>query len=51
MFWRPLHCYVLRFPQFHDSKIKFPLTTKTIRPSSRSLRTIFKAKRPSTAMF
>eukprot|EP00798_Chlamydomonas_sp_ICE-L_P004413 gene4413-14540_t len=37
--------------QFHDAKIKFPLTHKLIRPSSRVFRTTFKANRPTTAMF
>jgi large subunit ribosomal protein L18Ae len=34
--------------QFHDSKIKFPLTYRLIRPSSRKLKTTYKAKRPTT---
>eukprot|EP00850_Spirogloea_muscicola_P014855 SM000109S14169 [mRNA] locus=s109:306749:307775:- [translate_table: standard] len=33
--------------QFHDSKIKFPLTHRKVRPSSRKLKTTFKAARPS----
>ncbi|GAX73600.1 hypothetical protein CEUSTIGMA_g1051.t1 [Chlamydomonas eustigma] len=37
--------------QFLDSKIKFPQTFKLIRPPSRTLKTTFKATRPSTAMF
>lgn len=34
--------------QFHDSKIKFPLTYRKIRPPSRKLKTTFKATRPNT---
>jgi large subunit ribosomal protein L18Ae len=37
--------------QFHDSKIKFPLTRTVLRPSSKEFRTLYKAKRPSVAMF
>lgn len=37
--------------QFHDSKIKFPLTRKVVRPSSRVFKTTFKAVRPSVAIF
>ncbi|KAG6504703.1 hypothetical protein ZIOFF_033498 [Zingiber officinale] len=33
--------------QFHDSKIKFPLVFKKVRPSSRKLKTTFKASRPN----
>lgn len=36
--------------QFHDAAIKFPLTRKLVRPSSKSLRTTFKYVRPSVAM-
>ena len=38
-------------PQFLDSKIKFPQTFKLVRPASRTLKTTFKATRPTTAMF
>lgn len=34
--------------QFHDSKIKFPLTYHKIRPPSRKLKTTYKATRPNT---
>lgn len=34
--------------QFHDSKIKFPLTYRKIRPPSRKLKTTYKATRPNT---
>lgn len=37
--------------QFHDSKIKFPLTYNLVRPSARELKTTYKAKRPTVAMF
>jgi large subunit ribosomal protein L18Ae len=37
--------------QFHDSKIKFPLTHKLARPSSAEYRTLYKANRPNVAMF
>jgi large subunit ribosomal protein L18Ae len=36
--------------QFHDSKIKFPLTHRMARPSAPEFRTLYKAKRPSVAM-
>ena len=42
---------MLSLPQFLDSKIKFPQTHKLVRPSSRVMKTTFKANRPSTAMF
>ncbi|KAJ6416779.1 hypothetical protein OIU84_002619 [Salix udensis] len=32
--------------QFHNSKIKFPLVFKKVRPPSRKLKTTFKASRP-----
>ena len=34
--------------QFHDSKIKFPLILRKIRPPSRKLKTTYKATRPNT---
>jgi large subunit ribosomal protein L18Ae len=37
--------------QFHDSKIKFPLTHKLVRASQPQFRTLFKANRPTVAMF
>merc|ERR1712232_1250688 len=37
--------------QFHDSKIKFPLTHKIVRPSSQVYKTTFKAVRPNVAMY
>lgn len=37
--------------QFHDSKIKFPLTHRIVRPSERKYRTVFKASRPNVAIF
>lgn len=33
--------------QFHDSKIKFPLVFKKVRPPNRKLKTTFKASRPN----
>ena len=36
--------------QFHNSAIKFPLTTRRARPESRVHRTVFKAVRPNVAM-
>ncbi|KAL9276397.1 hypothetical protein ACSQ67_026050 [Phaseolus vulgaris] len=36
--------------QFHDSKIKFPLVFKKIRPPSRKLKTTYKAKKPNLFM-
>ncbi|RRT48476.1 hypothetical protein B296_00048456 [Ensete ventricosum] len=33
--------------QFHDSKIKFPLVFKKVRPPSRKLKTTYKASRPN----
>ncbi|KAG6533614.1 hypothetical protein ZIOFF_007489 [Zingiber officinale] len=33
--------------QFHDSKIKFPLVFKKLRPPTRKLKTTFKASRPN----
>lgn len=36
--------------QFHNSSIKFPLTTRRARPESRVHRTVFKAVRPNVAM-
>lgn len=34
--------------QFHNSKIKFPLTYRKIRPPTRKLKTTYKASRPNT---
>ncbi|CAK4083189.1 unnamed protein product [Aphanomyces euteiches] len=34
--------------QFHDSKIKFPLSHRVPRPSLKKFRTVFKASRPCT---
>ncbi|KAL1560428.1 60S ribosomal protein L18A [Salvia divinorum] len=36
--------------QFHDSKIKFPLVYKKVRPPSRKLKTTYKATRPNLFM-
>ncbi|KAL2341146.1 hypothetical protein Fmac_009086 [Flemingia macrophylla] len=36
--------------QFHNSKIKFPLVFKKIRPPSRKLKTTYKAKKPNLFM-
>ncbi|KAK8961145.1 60S ribosomal protein L18a-3 [Platanthera guangdongensis] len=36
--------------QFHESKIKFPLVFKKVRPPSRKLKTTFKASRPNLFM-
>ncbi|KAJ8616672.1 hypothetical protein MRB53_036044 [Persea americana] len=33
--------------QFHDSKIKFPLVFKKVRPPTRKLQTTYKASRPN----
>lgn len=41
-------CKRVNTKQFHNSKIKFPLTTRKIRPPSRSLKTTYKASRPNT---
>jgi len=37
--------------QFHDSKIRFPVTRRMARPSSRVHKTVFKAVRPNVAIF
>uniref|UniRef100_A0A3Q7FNI9 Cytochrome b561 domain-containing protein n=8 Tax=Solanum TaxID=4107 RepID=A0A3Q7FNI9_SOLLC len=37
--------------QFHDSKIKFPLVFKKVRPPSRKLKTTYKATKPNLFMF
>lgn len=37
--------------QFHDSKIKFPLARRMVRPSSRVFKTTFKAVRPNVAIY
>lgn len=37
--------------QFLNSKIRFPLTHKLVRPPSRVLKTTYKASRPCVAMF
>jgi large subunit ribosomal protein L18Ae len=37
--------------QFHDSKIKFPVTHRTARPSKPTFKSIFKAKRPNVALY
>lgn len=37
--------------QFHDSKIKFPVTRKLARPSAPEFKTLYKANRPSVAMW
>ncbi|URD90708.1 60S ribosomal protein L18A [Musa troglodytarum] len=36
--------------QFHDSKIKFPLVFKKVRPPTRKLKTTYKASRPNLFM-
>ena len=36
--------------QFHDSKIKFPLVYRKVRPPTRKLKTTFKASRPNLFM-
>ncbi|KAK4766478.1 hypothetical protein SAY87_008120 [Trapa incisa] len=36
--------------QFHDSKIKFPLVFRKVRPPSRKLKTTFKASKPNLFM-
>ena len=36
--------------QFHNSKIKFPLVFKKIRPPTRKLKTTYKATRPNLFM-
>uniref|UniRef100_K3WCT5 60S ribosomal protein L18a n=1 Tax=Globisporangium ultimum (strain ATCC 200006 / CBS 805.95 / DAOM BR144) TaxID=431595 RepID=K3WCT5_GLOUD len=38
----------LNVQQFHDSKIKFPLSHRIARPSTKNQRTVFKANRPTT---
>lgn len=47
----PSECKRENVMQFLDSKIKFPITHKLARPSSRSFKTTFKANRPTVAMF
>lgn len=37
--------------QFHDSKIKFPVTRRMARPSSRVYKTTFKASRPNISSY
>ena len=37
--------------QFHDAKIRFPMTRRVVRASSRAYKTTFKAVRPTTAIF
>ncbi len=37
--------------QFHDSKISFPLTRRIARPSAPHHRSLYKANRPTVAMF
>ena len=37
--------------QFHNSKIKFPLVFKKVRPPSRKLKTTYKASRPNLFMW
>jgi large subunit ribosomal protein L18Ae len=41
-------CKRVNTKQFHDSKIKFPLTYRKIRPPTRKLKTTYKASRPNT---
>ena len=36
--------------KFHDSKIKFPLVFKKVRPPSRKLKTTYKATKPNLFM-
>ncbi|KAE8686555.1 60S ribosomal protein L18a [Hibiscus syriacus] len=36
--------------QFHNSKIKFPLVVKKVRPPTRKLKTTYKASRPNLFM-
>ncbi|BAT80778.1 hypothetical protein VIGAN_03037800 [Vigna angularis var. angularis] len=36
--------------QFHNSKIKFPLVFKKVRPPTRRLKTTYKASRPNLFM-
>lgn len=36
--------------QFHNSKIKFPLVYRKVRPPSRKLKTTYKAKKPNLFM-
>jgi large subunit ribosomal protein L18Ae len=44
-------CKRANIMQFHDSKIKFPITHKLCRPSKPELRTLYKASRPNVAMY
>lgn len=37
--------------QFHNSKIKFPLVVKKVRPPTRKLKTTYKASRPNLFMW
>merc|ERR1712032_687141 len=48
---KPSLCKREHVTQFHDPKIQFPMVRKVMRPPSKSLRTIFKYKRPSVAMY
>eukprot|EP01036_Dinobryon_divergens_P026341 gene26341-34974_t len=41
-------CKRLNVTQFHNSKIKFPLPHRILRPATKQLRTVFTANRPST---
>ena len=43
-------CKMESTKQFHNSKIKFPLVFKKVRPPSRKLKTTYKASRPNLFM-
>jgi ribosomal protein L20A (L18A) len=47
----PHKCMRKSVKQFHDDNLSFPLPHRTIRPDSKSMRTTFKYKRATTAMF
>jgi len=44
----PKQCTRLNVTQYHDSKLKFPLPHRVVRPASKKLRATFLANRPST---
>eukprot|EP01026_Neomeris_dumetosa_P070715 TRINITY_DN70808_c0_g1_i2.p3 TRINITY_DN70808_c0_g1~~TRINITY_DN70808_c0_g1_i2.p3 ORF type:complete len:182 (-),score=1.66 TRINITY_DN70808_c0_g1_i2:753-1298(-) len=48
---KPSECKKVSVTQFHNSKIKFPITRKMMRPSSPQYKTTFKARRPNAAIF
>merc|ERR1711976_639509 len=45
----PSKCKRLSTLQYHDKKIKFVVTRKMVRPSSKRYKTLFKAHRPKSS--